>query len=52
MQMQVPLFRATEKQAFPFGLILLNNDIFKWQCFVFVVSGSCSDYLITHCLTI
>lgn len=50
MQSWVPIFRAIEKQASPFGLILLNNGVLKWLCFVCIVSASCSDCLITQLL--
>lgn len=50
MQTRVPIFRAIEKQASPLGFILLNNGIFKWLCFVGIVSTSCSDCLITQLL--
>lgn len=50
MQTRVPIFRAIEKQASPFGLILLNNGIFKWLCFVCLISTSCSDCVITQLL--
>lgn len=50
MQTRVTIFRAIEKQASPFGLILLNNGIFKWLCFVCLISTSCSDCVIAQLL--
>lgn len=50
MQSRVPIFRAIEKQASPFGLILPHNGVLKWLCFVCIVSASYSDCLITQLL--